>query len=130
MAKYQTIYVFINLLIYCSVTQSSSSLCDLIDCSTPDFPVLHHLPELAQTHAHTVDDAIQPLTLCPPLFLLPSIFLSIRVFSYESVLHISSVQFSCSVMSNSLTPLETQHARTLCPSSTPGVHPNPCSLCR
>ena len=33
-------------------------------------------------------------------------------------------------MSNSLRPLETQHARTLCPSSTPGVHPNPCSLCQ
>ena len=60
-AKYQTIYVCINLLIYCcSVVQSSSTLCDLMDCSTPDFPVLHHLPELAQTHAHRVGDAIQP----------------------------------------------------------------------
>ena len=26
-------------------------LCDPVDCSTPGFPVLHHLPELAQTHA-------------------------------------------------------------------------------
>ena len=25
-------------------------LCDPIDCSMPGFPVLHHLPELAQTH--------------------------------------------------------------------------------
>ena len=31
-----------------------------VDCSTPGFPVLHHLPELAQTHVHWVSDAIQP----------------------------------------------------------------------
>ena len=28
--------------------------------STLGFPVLHHLPELAQTHVHRVGDAIQP----------------------------------------------------------------------
>ena len=38
----------------------------------------------------------------------------------------SSVQFSCSVVSNCLRPHEPQHARPPCPSSTPGVHPNPC----
>ena len=27
-------------------------LCDPMDCSTPGFPVHHHLPELAQTHVH------------------------------------------------------------------------------
>ena len=37
-----------------------------------------------------------------------------------------SVQFSCSVMSESLQPHESQHARPPCPSPTPGVHPNPC----
>ena len=31
-----------------------------MDCSTPDFPVLHHLPELVQTHVHWVSDVIQP----------------------------------------------------------------------
>ena len=40
----------------------------------------------------------------------------------------NSVQFSCSVMSNSLRPREPQHARPLCPSPTPGVHPDPCPL--
>ena len=30
------------------------------DCGTPGLPVLHHLPELAQTHVHRVGDAIQP----------------------------------------------------------------------
>ena len=35
---------------------------------------------------------------------------------------VSSVQFSCSVMSNSLRPHESQHTRPPCPSPTPGVH--------
>ena len=34
----------------------------------------------------------------------------------------ASVQFSCSVMSNSLRPRKSQHARPPCPSPTPGVH--------
>ena len=39
---------------------------------------------------------------------------------------IHSVQFSCSVVSDSLWPHKPQHARPPCPSPTPGVHPNPC----
>ena len=39
-----------------------------------------------------------------------------------------SVQLSYSVMSSSLWPHEPQHARSPCPSPTPGVHPNPCPL--
>ena len=35
---------------------------------------------------------------------------------------ISSVQFSCSVVSNSLRPHESQHARSPCPSPSPSVH--------
>ena len=41
-----------------------------------------------------------------------------------------SVQFSCSVVSDSLWPHEPHHARPPCPSPTPGVHPNPCPLCQ
>ena len=44
----------------CSVIQSCLTLCDPVDCSTPGFPVLHHLLELAQAHVHQIDDAIQP----------------------------------------------------------------------
>ena len=90
------------------------------------------------------------LILCSPLLLLSSIFPGIRVFSNESALHIrwpkywrfrlsinpsneysvlvsfGSVQFSCSVVSNSLRPHEPQHTRPPCPSPTPGVQPNPC----
>ena len=42
---------------YClksSVTKSCPTVCDPMDCSTPGFPVLHHLPEFAQTHVHGV----------------------------------------------------------------------------
>ena len=39
-----------------------------------------------------------------------------------------SVQFSCSVVSDSLRPHELQHARPPCASPTPGVHPNSCPL--
>ena len=37
----------------------------------------------------------------------------------------SLVQFSCSVVSDSLQPHESQHARPPCPSPTPGVHSDP-----
>ena len=51
----------------CSVTKSCPTLCDPMDCSTPGFPVLHCLPEFAQTHVHLVNDAIQPPhPLSPP----------------------------------------------------------------
>ena len=39
-----------------------------------------------------------------------------------NILRFSSVQFSRSVMSDSLWPHESQHARPPCPSPTPGVH--------
>ena len=42
----------------------------------------------------------------------------------------SSVQFSHSVVSDSLWPHESQHARPPCPSPTPGVHSNSCPSSR
>ena len=42
----------------------------------------------------------------------------------------SSVQFSCSVVSDSLRPHGLQHARLLCPSPTPGACSNSCPSCR
>ena len=47
-----------------------------------------------------------------------------RVGQYWS--DFSSVQFSRSVVSNSLWPHEQRNARPPCPSPTPGVYPNPC----
>ena len=82
---------YLSLLSYsscCSVTQLSLTLWNLMDCSMPGFPVLHYLPEFAQTHVHWVKDAINHLILCRPLLLLSSTFSSIRVFSNESALRI------------------------------------------
>ena len=76
-----------------SVTQSCPILCDPTDYSTPDFPVHHQFPELAQTHIHWVNDAIQlshPLSSpSPPVFNLSHI----RVFSNGSVLHIRQPKY-------------------------------------
>ena len=43
-----------------SVAQSSLTLCDPMNHSTPGLPVPHQLPEFTQTHVHRVSDAIQP----------------------------------------------------------------------
>ena len=44
----------------CIVAQSCPTLCDPMDCSMPGLPVLHYVPEFAQTHVHWINDAIQP----------------------------------------------------------------------
>ena len=49
-----------------------STLCNLMDYSTPVLPIHHQLPELAQIHVHRVGDAIQPshplMSPSPPAF--------------------------------------------------------------
>ena len=65
-----------------------------MDCSTPGFPVLHYLPEFAQTHVHRVGDAIQPSHPLSSPSLLPSVFPSIRVISNESALPIRWLKLS------------------------------------
>ena len=44
----------------CSVAKSFPTLCNPMDCNTPDLPVPHHLLEFAQVHVHWIGDAIQP----------------------------------------------------------------------
>ena len=65
---------------------------------------------------------------CFPIY-LPSISLSsavntVSVFHQTLLSSSVSVQFSRSVVSDSLRPHEPQHSRPPCPSPTPGVHPN------
>ena len=70
----------LHLLQFSSVTQSCPTLCDPMDCSTPDLPVHHQLPELAQTpsswwcHA-TISSPVIPFSSClqsfPPLGFFP-----------------------------------------------------------
>ena len=86
----------------------------------------------------TVCSILLLLYSCPtnrfiPTFFLDSIYVCVCV--KEVVVHVckeifSSVQFSHSVVSDSLRPHESQHSRPPCPSPTPGVHPKPWPLSR
>ena len=67
---------------FSSVTQLCPTLCVLMDCSSPGFPVHHWLLEPTEAYVHHSIDAI----LFYPLLFLPSIFPSIRIFSIELVL--------------------------------------------
>ena len=109
----------------CSVSQLYPTLFDPMDCSTPSFPVLHHLRELPNSSPKlmSIESAMPSnhLVLCCPL-LLPSVFPSIRVFSSELALCIRWLKYwsfnfsispfillktesvSCSVVSDSLQP--------------------------
>ena len=70
-AEIYNAFVFIHSLICCSVAQLCPTLCNLMDCSTPGFPVLPCFPELAQIHVPI--ESVMPsshLILCHPLLLL------------------------------------------------------------
>ena len=56
--------------------------------------------------------------------LMMSLVVQINFLSYSHRNRHSSVQFSRSVVSDSLQPHESQHARPPCPSPTSGVHPD------
>ena len=60
----------------------------------------------------------------PPTVLLQSKQLVVDCFLIIILLQFSSVQFSNSVVSDSLRPHESQHTRPPCPSPSPGVHSN------
>ena len=58
-----------------------------MDCSMPDFPVFHYLPEFAQIHIHWVGDVIQPShPLLPPSHAL-NLSQHQRLFQWFSTLH-------------------------------------------
>ena len=78
-------------------------LCDIMDCGTPGFPVLHYLPEFAQTHVPWVDDSIQlshPLSSpSPPAFNLSQHQgLSLWVISSYQVAKVLELQLPASVL--------------------------------
>ena len=85
----------------CSVVKSCQILCNSMNCSMPDFPVLHFSQSLLKFMRTELVMLSNYLILCHPLLLLPSIFPSIRVFSNELALHIKwpkycSIRFSIS----------------------------------
>ena len=77
---------------FSSVTQSCSTLCDPMDCSTPGLPVHHQHWSLLKLMAIELVMPSNHLILCP-LLLLSSIFPSIRAFSNESALHMRQPKY-------------------------------------
>ena len=80
-----TCWSFVDIIVQ---SLSCPALCNPMNCSMPGFPVLHHLPEFAQTHVYWVGDATQPSYPLTLPFFQHSVFPSIRVFPNESALHI------------------------------------------
>ena len=64
--------IFINEKFCCSVAQSCLTLCDPMDCRTPDFPILYCLPEFSQSHIQSVMPS-NHLILYYPLLLLSTV---------------------------------------------------------
>ena len=133
----------------CSVTQLCPTLCNPVDCSPPGSSV----PEISQARIPEwiaisfSRGSSQPRSLVSPVLaggffisvppgksqivLLPLLFFFFlsakkRTCSYVFKWMFSSVQFSCSAVSDSLRPHESQHARPPCPSPTPGIHSDSC----
>ena len=82
-------YYFIKLSIQLAV-QSCLTLCDPMDCSQASLSITNS-QSLLWDEPKSIESVIPSnhLILCHPLLLLPSIFPSIRVFSNESVFHIT-----------------------------------------
>ena len=74
---------------FSSVTQSCLTLCNTMDYSSQDSLSITNFQSLLKLMSIESVMPSNHLILCRPLLLLPSIFPSIRVFSNESVLHIS-----------------------------------------
>ena len=70
---------------FSSGAQLCLTLCDPVDCSTPDFPITNSWSLLKLKSIKSVMPC-NHLILCRPLLLLPSILLNSQVFSNESVL--------------------------------------------
>ena len=59
----------------CSVTQSCPALCNPVDCSTPAFPVLHHLSRVCSNSCPlslwchpAISSSVIPFSSCPQSF--------------------------------------------------------------
>ena len=73
---------------YCfSVAQLCPTLCNPMDCSMPGFPVLHNLPEFAQTHSlnqwchPTISSSVVPFFSCLQSFSASGFFLMSQLFT-------------------------------------------------
>ena len=125
-------FPFLSLFV-CLVPQSCLSLCNPMDCSPPGSSVHDPMGFPKQEYWNGLPFP-SPEDLSSPGIKTASPALAGEFFTteppgkpvYIHAFHFSLVQFSHSVVSNSLQPHEPQHARPPCPSATPKLHPNPC----
>ena len=87
-------YSMVSFYQFSSVAQLGPTLCDLMDCSTPGFPVHHQLPKLAQTHVQGVGDTIQPSHHLSSSMVTPKSKFMSRPFCYRHWCRLSPPDFS------------------------------------
>ena len=128
----------------CLAAQSYLTLWDSMDHSMPGFlPCLSPSPRVCSNSCllswwchPTISSSVIPFASCLQSFPASGSFpvsqfytsggQSIGASASASVLPMNSVQFRCSVMSNSLRFHGLQHTRLPCPSPTPGAYANSC----
>ena len=76
-----------------------------MDCSTPGFPVLHHLPSLLKLMSIESVMPSNHLILCHLLLLLPSIFPSINLFQWVSSMHQVAKELALQLPHQSVLPM-------------------------
>ena len=73
---------------YCfSFAQSCQTLCNPMNCSTPGFPVPHHLPKFALVHIHCIGDAFQPSHSLTPSSSALNLSKHQGLFQWDGCLH-------------------------------------------
>ena len=83
-----------------SVIELCLNLCDPMNCRTSGFPVLHSLPDFAQTHVHWVSHTIQPSH-----FMLPPSPLALNLSQHQRLFQsVGSVHPVAKVFSFSISP--------------------------
>ena len=116
---------------FSSVAQSSSTLCDPMNCCTPALPVYHQLPEFTQTHPLSrwchpaISSSVVPFSSCPQSLPAPESFPMSQHFPWggqsTGVSPLRKVNGCCaSVVSDSVRPHRWQPTRLLCLRDSPG----------
>ena len=121
--KLKIVWLYIYIYEWVSeVAQSFPTLCDPMDCSLPG-SFLHGILQARVLEWVAISVCRGSSWPRDPTWVshIPGRRFNLWA-TREALYQLSSVQFSCSVMSYSLRPHESQHARPPCPSPTPGVH--------